>query len=240
MGKDYSMKNVLIVEDNLTMLRGLKDNFESRGYHVKTATDGELGLKAAITGKPDLIILDIMLPKKNGYEVCSLIRKRNLDIPIIMLTAKDQEKDVVLGLNLGADDYVTKPFSIKVLMARAEALRRRRRGVEPPVYEFGDCLLNIVDCTFLRDGEEVELTSEEFKLLHLFLRRRGDTLTREEILSSVWGHSHFITVRDVDKLVKALRSKIEPNPDAPTFIRAKEAKGYMFERPQENGNNTDS
>jgi DNA-binding response OmpR family regulator len=234
------MKNVLIVEDNLVMLRGLKDNFESKGYQVKTATDGELGLKAAITEKPDLIILDIMLPKINGYEVCSLIRKKNLSIPIIMLTAKDQEKDIVLGLNLGADDYVTKPFSIKVLLARAEALRRRRRDEEPPVYEFGNCLLNIIDCTFVRDGKEVTLTPEEFKLLHLFLRRSGDTLTRGEILSTMWGHSHFITVRDVDNLVNALRSKIEPDPNAPTYIHTKEVVGYRFERPEKNGNNTDS
>lgn len=234
------MKNVLIIEDNLTMLRGLKDNFESRGYQVKTATDGELGLKAAMTVKPDLIILDIMLPKINGYEVCSLLRKKKLDIPIIMLTAKDQEKDIVLGLNLGADDYVTKPFSIKVLMARAEALRRRRKDEEPPVYEFGNCLLNIIDCTFTRDGEDITLTPEEFKLLHLFLRRSGDTLARGEILSNVWGHSHFITVRDVDRLVDTLRGKIEPDPSAPIYIHTKEVMGYMFERPQQNGNNTDN
>ncbi len=233
------MKNVLIVEDNLTMLRGLKDNFESKGYNVKTATDGELGLKAAITEKPDLIILDVMLPKVNGYEVCSLIRKKNLDMPIIMLTAKDQEKDIVLGLNLGADDYVTKPFSIQVLMARAEALRRRK-DKEPPVYKFGDCLLNIVDCTFLRDGKEVALTPEEFKLLHLFLRRPGDTLARGEILSNVWGHSHFITVRDVDNLINVLRNKIEPDPNAPIYIHTEDVVGYRFERPQTNGNNTDS
>jgi DNA-binding response OmpR family regulator len=234
------MKNVLIVEDNIPMLRGLKDNFESKGYQVKTATDGELGLKAAITGKPDLIILDIMLPKMNGFEVCSHIRRQNLDVPIIMLTAKDQEKDIVLGLSLGADDYVTKPFSIKVLLARAEALRRRRKDEEPPVYEFGNCRLDIISCTFVRDGREVTLTPEEFKLLHLFLRRSGDTLTRGEILSTVWGHSHFITERDVDNLVNALRNKIEPDPNAPTYIHTKEVVGYRFERPETNGNNTDS
>jgi DNA-binding response OmpR family regulator len=233
------MKNVLIVEDNLTMLRGLKDNFESKGYHVKTATDGELGLKAAIAEKPDLIILDIMLPKINGYEVCSLIRRKNLNIPIIMLTAKDQEKDIILGLNLGADDYVTKPFSIKVLMARAEALRRRRKDEEPAVYEFGNCLLNIIDCTFVRDGKETTLTPEEFKMLHLFLRRSGDTLTRDEILNTVWGYSHFITLRDVDHLVNALRSKVEPDPNAPTYIHTK-GIGYRFERPEVDGNNTDN
>lgn len=234
------MKNVLIVEDNLTMLRGLKDNFESKGYQVKTATDGEQGLKAAMTEKPNLIILDIMLPKLNGYEVCSMLRKKNLDIPIIMLTAKDQEKDIVLGLNIGADDYVTKPFSIKVLLARAEALRRRRKDEEPSVYEFGTCTLDIVKGIFVRDGKEVTLTPEEFKLLHLFLRRHGDTLAKEEILSVVWGHSHFITVRDVDNLVNALRSKVEPDPNAPIYIQTRELKGYRFERSQTDGNNTGS
>jgi two-component system alkaline phosphatase synthesis response regulator PhoP len=233
------MKDVLIVEDNLTMLRGLKDNFESKGYQVKTATDGESGLKAALTGKPDLIILDIMLPKMNGYEVCSHIRKQNLDIPIIMLTAKDQEKDVVLGLNLGADDYVTKPFSIKVLLARAEALRRRK-DKEPPVYKFGNCALDVVDGIFTRDDKKVTLTPEEFKLLHLFLRRSGDTLTRGEILSAVWGQSHFINVRDVDNLVNALRSKIEPDPNAPTYIHTEEVVGYRFELPETNGNDIDN
>lgn len=233
------MKNVLIIEDNLTMLRGLKDNFESKGYQVKTATDGEQGLKAAMTGKPDLIILDIMLPKINGYEVCSLLRKKSLNIPIIMLTAKDQEKDIVLGLNLGADDYVTKPFSIKVLLARAEALRRRRKGEEPAVYEFGSCLLNIIDGTFVRDGKEVTLTPEEFKLLHLFLRRPGDTLVRDEILNAIWGYSHFITLQDVDRLVSTLRSKVEPDPNIPTYIHT-EGVGYRFERPEPDGNNTDN
>jgi DNA-binding response OmpR family regulator len=175
----------------------------------------------------------------NGYEVCSHIRKKNLDIPIIMLTAKDQEKDVVLGLNLGADDYVTKPFSIKVLLARAEALRRRK-DKEPSVYRFGNCILDVVSGDFTRDDKKVTLTPEEFKLLHLFLRRAGDILTRGEILSAVWGHSHFITVRDVDNLVNALRSKIEPDPNTPTYIHTEEVVGYRFERPQIDGNDIDN
>lgn len=233
------MKNVLIVEDNLAMLRGLKDNFESKGYHVKTATDGEMGLKTAMTEKPDFMILDIMLPKMSGFGVCSHIRKQNLDIPIIMLTAKDQEKDVVLGLNLGADDYVTKPFSIKVLMARAEALRRRK-DKEPPVYKFGNCVLNVVNDIFTRDDKKVTLATEEFKLLHLFLRRHGETIAKEDILSAVWGHSHFITIRDVDNLVSSLRSKVEPDPNAPIYIHTSELKGYRFERPETDGNSADN
>jgi DNA-binding response OmpR family regulator len=193
-----------------------------------------------MTEKPDLIILDIMLPKMNGYEVCGLLRKKNIDIPIIMLTAKDQEKDIVLGLNVGADDYVTKPFSIKVLMARAEALRRRSKDEEPQVYDFGNCTLNAVKGNFTRDGKDIALTPEEFKLLHLFLRRHGETLAKEDILSAVWGHSHFITVRDVDNLVNTLRSRIEPDPAAPIYILDRELKGYRFERPQTDGNSADS
>src|SRR5512136_2800423 len=132
------MESVLIVEDDPTMLIALKDNFEFKGYKVFTAADGEKGLEAALNAKPDLIILDIMLPKINGYEICRLIRKENLDMPIIMLTAKGEESDIVLGLNLGADDYVTKPFSIKELLARAEAMKRRTRMPEPEVFRFTD------------------------------------------------------------------------------------------------------
>jgi DNA-binding response OmpR family regulator len=229
------MKNVLIIEDNPAMLRGLKDNFETRGYQVHTAMDGEQGLKAAISERPDLVILDVVLPKINGYEVCSLLREKNPDTPIIIVTAKDEEKDIIFGLNLGADDYVTKPFSIKVLLARAEALRRRRRTGEPAVYEFGNCQLDTTSYTFMRNGREVTLTPREFKALHLFLRRNGDTITREEILNTVWGYSHFITLRDVDRLVNALRGKIESDPNTPTYIHTR-GVGYSFSWPETNGN----
>ena len=133
------METVLIIEDDPTMLRGLEDNFNLKGYRVKTARDGEQGLNAALDVKPDLIILDIMLPKINGYEICRLVRKEKLDMPIIMLTAKGEESDIVLGLNLGADDYVTKPFSIRELLSRVEAFLRRRRKAEPAIHKFGNC-----------------------------------------------------------------------------------------------------
>ncbi|MHC4843975.1 MAG: response regulator transcription factor, partial [Planctomycetota bacterium] len=132
------METVLIIEDDSTMLRGLKDNFEFKGYKVFTASDGEEGLKAALNKKPDLILLDIMLPKINGYEICRLVRQEGLEMPIIMLTAKGEESDIVLGLNLGADDYVTKPFSIKELLARSAAFLRRSRQNEQEVYEFSN------------------------------------------------------------------------------------------------------
>jgi DNA-binding response OmpR family regulator len=234
------MKSVLIIEDNPAMLRGLQDNFDLKGYRVKTARDGEEGLKAALKEKPDLIILDIMLPKINGFEVCSQIRRQNLDMPIIMLTAKDQESDVVMGLNLGADDYVTKPFSIKELLARAEAFMRRRSGEEPDVYEFGDCRLDIVNEIFTRKGQPVKLSPGQFKMLRLFLKRAGCTLTCDEIRSTVWGHSHFVTLRDIDEAVSTLQDKIEPNPGSPTFIHRIIDIGYKFKPPEPDGNNPDS
>lgn len=234
------MKSVLIIEDNSTMLRGLKDNFELKGYRVKTACDGEQGLNAALAENPDLIILDIMLPKINGYEICSQIRKKNLDMPIIMLTGKDQESDIVLGLNLGADDYVTKPFSIKELLARSEAVMRRRAKEEPAVYEFGNCQLDTISGALIRDGKEVKLTTGEFKMLHLFLRKAGCALTCDEIRNTVWGYSRFITLRDIDNTVITVRNKIEPDPNNPTFIRTIEGIGYKFEVPEPSGNDPDN
>ncbi len=234
------MKSVLIIEDNPTMRRGLEDNFEFKGYRVRTAWDGEQGLNTAMTENHDLIILDIMLPKINGYEICSRIRKKNLDTPIIMLTAKSRESDIVLGLNIGADDYVTKPFSIKELMARAEVFMRRRGKAEPEVYEFGNCRLDIASGTFTRDDRKVELTPGEFKMLHLFLRKTGCVQTCDEIRDAVWGYSYFITLRDIDNSVNVLRNKVEIDPDEPHFIRTVEGVGYIFEAPESNGNNTDS
>ena len=234
------MKNALIIEDNSTMLRGLKDNFELKGYRVKTARDGEQGLSAALAENPDLIILDVMLPKINGYEICSQVRKKNLDVPVIMLSARDRESDVVRGLNLGADDYVTKPFSIKELLARAQALMRRRGEDDPQVYEFGDCRLDTVAGTLTRDGQQVKLSPGEFRMLRLFLRRAGYTLTCDEIHGAVWGYSHFITGRDIGRTVSTLRNKIEPDPQNPTLIQTVKDIGYKFERPEKDGNNPDN
>lgn len=226
------METILIIEDDSTMLRGLKDNFEAKGYRVRTAVDGKQGLNAALSEKPDLVILDIMLPKINGYEVCSLIRKENLDMPIIMLTAKNQESDILLGLNLGADDYVTKPFSIKVLLARAEAFLRRRTDKEPDFYEFGNCRLDAVAGTLTSAGRRIELGPAEFKMLRLFLKRAGRILTRDEIRNAVWGYSRFITLQDIDRLVAVLRNKIEPDPSNPMFIHTVGQFGYKFEQPR--------
>ncbi len=223
------METVLIVEDDSTMLRGLKDNFEYSGYTVITAEDGEKGLNAALDAKPDLILLDIMLPKINGYEVCRLIRKEKLDMPIIMLTAKGEESDIILGLNLGADDYVTKPFSIKELLARAAAFLRRRKQEEKDVYGFGDCELDIPARKFTKKGKEIKLSPKEFKLLEHFLKREGRALTRDEILNAVWGYDSYVTDRSVDRFVTTLRNKVEPDPHNPAFIHTIREIGYKFE-----------
>ena len=226
------METILIVEDDSTMLRGLKDNFEFKGYRVLTAADGEEGLNAALDAKPDLIILDIMLPKINGYEICRLIRKENLDMPIIMLTAKGEESDVVLGLNLGADDYVTKPFSIKELLARAAAFLRRGRQAEQDVYEFGDYRLDIPARRLTRGGDEIKLSPKEFRLLEFFVKRPGRALTRDEILNVVWGYDCIVSPRSIDRFVTTLRNKIEPDPHSPSFIQTIREIGYRFEPPE--------
>ena len=226
------METILIVEDDPAMLRGLKDNFEFKGYRVLTAADGESGLNTALDKKPDLIILDIMLPKINGYEVCRLIRQEKLDMSIIMLTAKGEESDIILGLNLGADDYVTKPFSIKELLARAAAFLRRSRQVEQDVHEFADFRLDIPARKFSRGGEEIKLSPKEFKLLELFLKKPGRALTRDEILNAVWGYDCYVGPRTIDRFVTTLRNKIEPDPHNPTYIQTIREIGYKFEPPE--------
>jgi DNA-binding response OmpR family regulator len=236
------METILIVEDDPAMLRGLKDNFEFAGYHVLTADEGEAGLNAALNARPDLILLDIMLPKINGYEVCRLIRKQKLDMPIIMLTAKGEESDVVLGLNLGADDYVTKPFSIKELLARVEALRRRTRTAEPEVFRFAHFVLDLAARRVTRMGEgakgrkgeteEIRLSPKEFKLLEMFVKKPGRALSRDDILNLVWGYDSFTGPRTVDRFVTTLRNKIEPDPPNPVYIHTIRELGYKFDPPQ--------
>jgi len=227
------MERVLIIEDDATMLRALKDNFEFKGYGVVTASDGEQGLNAALDSKPDLIILDIMLPKINGYEICRLIREQELDMPIIMLTAKGEESDIVLGLNLGADDYVTKPFSIKELLARSAAFLRRRRQAERDVYEFGGFVLDIPARRLSKNDEEIKLSPKEFRLLEFFVKRCGRAITRDEILNKVWGYDCFVGPRSIDRFVTTLRNKIEPDVHNPTLIRTIREVGYKFEPPEQ-------
>jgi DNA-binding response OmpR family regulator len=221
--------SVLIVEDDETLRRGLSDNFRSDGYDVRTASDGKTALETALSDSTDLILLDIMLPKMNGYEICRRLRECDVESTIIMLTAKGQEDDIIRGLELGADDYVTKPFSIRELLARSRAFLRRKE--EPPraVIEFGECRLDLTAHKLFRQDAEVTLTSKEFQLLQYMATRPGRALSRREILDGVWGSSVIVTTRSVDRCVTTLRSKIEPNPKKPSSIKTIRDIGYRFE-----------
>ncbi|RYD77260.1 MAG: response regulator transcription factor [Verrucomicrobiaceae bacterium] len=221
--------NILIVEDDPVILRALKDNFTGKGFQVHTARDGDEGLNLALSQPLDLILLDIMLPKLNGYELCRAIRQEGRDLPIIMLTAKGQEEDIVRGLELGADDYVTKPFSIRELHARVQAFLRRRQAQVSPVYEFGMCRLDTTSHRLFKDSTEVILTTKEYRLLEFFLQRPGRALTRDSIMNSVWGSDLLVTSRSVDRCVTTLRGKIEPDPQHPRFIQTIRDVGYRFE-----------
>jgi DNA-binding response OmpR family regulator len=220
---------VLIIEDDSTLLRGLVDNFRGHDYHVIAAADGRQGLDAALAQSPDLVLLDIMLPKLNGYEVCRSIRQQGLDMPIIMLTAKGQEEDIVRGLELGADDYVTKPFSIRELLARAAAFLRRRRTEASEECRFGQCRIDFVARKFFRDEVETPLTAKEFRMLEHFAGRPGRAMTRNDLLNAVWGRSVIVTSRSVDRCVTTLRGKIEDDPHKPRHIITIRDIGYRFE-----------
>ena len=221
--------SVLIIEDDPALLRGLKDNFESQAYRVRLARDGREGLAAALANPPDLMLLDIMLPKMNGYEICRAIRAKQLEMPIIMLTAKGQEEDIVRGLELGADDYVTKPFSIRELLARAKAFLRRREAASSTLFQFGDCKLDLTSHKVFKNGREIALTTKEFRLLEFFVRRPGRALTRDQILDAVWGNEIVVNDRSVDRCVTTLRAKIESDPHHPVCIQTIRDIGYRFE-----------
>ena len=220
---------ILIVEDDPATLRGLKDTFTSKGWDVVTAQDGQIGLEASLNCSPDLILLDLMLPHVNGYEICRAVRERGLEMPILMLTAKGQEEDIVLGLNLGADDYITKPFRRNELIARANAFVRRSKAKRSMTYRFGDYELNLTAHKLFRNRDEVELTAKEFALLSYLVARRGCALTRNDILNAVWGNSVIVTGRSVDRCVATLRSRLESDPHQPVFIQTIRDVGYRFE-----------
>ena len=219
---------LLLVEDEPALARGLSDTLRAQGFEVHVAADGQLGLDMALSLRPDLILLDIMLPKINGFEVCRSLRGQGIDVPIVMLTAKGQEEDVILGLNLGADDYITKPFRTGELIARAKALLRRR-GADRVVQRFGPCEIDMTARKVLRDSIPLDLTAREFALLAYFASRPGRALARDTILNAVWGASVFVTPRSIDRCVATLRSKVEPDPHNPVYIQTIREIGYRFE-----------
>lgn len=219
---------ILVIEDEPEMARGIQFNLEARGYEVKTAANGEDGLDAATSFAPHLVLLDVMLPKRNGYDVCRALRKSQPDLPIVMLTAKGQEHDVVLGLKLGADDYVKKPFGVGELMARIETVLRRSKVIGPTSVAFGDVTADFEKYEATRDGKALELTPKEFEMLRYFAGHKGDVISRDALLDAVWGYSSLPTTRTVDTHIVKLRQKIERDPASPRHLVTVHGLGYKF------------
>jgi DNA-binding response OmpR family regulator len=228
--RDREMARILIVEDEPNMVAGLRDNFEFEGYQVISAPDGVAGLERALSEAPDLVILDVMMPRLSGLDVCKQLKAKRPSLPIIMLTARGQEVDKVVGLELGADDYVTKPFSIRELLARVKAVLRRAHTLpkEQEQYSFGDVQVNLKSCQVSRNGKALEFSAKEFELLKYFLCHPGETLSRDRLLEEVWGYDRFPTTRTVDAHIVRLRQKIEAKPDEPRFILTVHGTGYKF------------
>ena len=219
-------KTVLIVEDERAIVEILKFNLKREGYETMEALDGETGLKLALEGDPDLILLDVMLPKLNGFDICAAIRKAGRVTPVIMLTAREEETDKVFGLEAGADDYITKPFSMRELMARVKAnIRRRDKG---ELLQAGNLSIDPASFTVTKNGAPVELTQKEFDLLLYLIRERGRVFTREDLMQKVWNYDYFGDMRTVDVTVRRLREKIEDDPGKPALILTKRGVGYYF------------
>jgi two-component system alkaline phosphatase synthesis response regulator PhoP len=222
---------VLLVEDEPGLQLTLTDRLTAEGYHVETAGDGDAAVRRA-TGEPfDIILLDVMLPGRDGFEVARTVRQQGVATPILMLTARTQVVDRVVGLKLGADDYLTKPFETIELLARIEALLRRApaaSGVTLERYQFGDVLVDVRKAEVRRNGHLVDLSAKEFQLLRYFIEHRGATLSREELLTDVWGYHAAPSTRTVDVHVAWLRQKLEPNPRVPQFVLTVHGLGYKF------------
>ncbi len=224
------MTRILVIEDEPALLRGLADNLRRETYHVLTATDGESGLRLVYESKPDLLILDLMLPKISGYEICRQLRAEGLTTPILMLTARSEETDRVLGLDLGADDYVTKPFSIRELLARVRALIRRSKPAPLLVdsLTLGDITIDFRSYEARQGSQPLEMTRREFQLLRCLASRPNEVITRSELLDRVWGLEHYPTTRTVDNHVVSLRAKLEPDPTEPQHLLTVRGVGYKW------------
>jgi DNA-binding response OmpR family regulator len=226
------VRRILIVEDDLAILRGLKDNLEYESYEVLTATDGEQGYCLIQKKKPDLIILDLMLPKMSGYELCRKMREEGIVTPILMLTARGEEVDRILGLDLGADDYVTKPFSVPELMARIRAVLRRvqksKTGNLPEELRFGGVFVDFKRFEAQKAGKAINMSRKEFGVLRLLAARAGEVVTRDELLDEVWGYDQYPTTRTVDNHIALLRNKLEDDPANPQYLITIHGVGYKL------------
>jgi two-component system alkaline phosphatase synthesis response regulator PhoP len=222
---------VLLVEDEAGLILTLTDRLEAEGFAVKSAMDGESGLKLALSENFDLLILDVMLPKKNGYDICRDLRQKSINTPILMLTAKGETIDKVLGLKLGADDYLTKPFEVIELLARIEALLRRAPKTQlnsSDAFSFGDVEIDFKRAEVSKNSQTIELSAMEFKLLHFLIENRGAVHSRNQLLDEVWGYDAMPSTRTVDVHVAWLRQKLEDNPKYPQFIQTVHGLGYKF------------
>ncbi len=224
------MKRVLIIEDDPAVLKGLEESLSREHYEVITAMDGEHGYQLGKRENIDLIILDIMLPEKDGQEVCRDLRKSGINTPILMLTSKKEEVDKVVGLELGADDYVTKPFSIRELHARIKALLRRKAELKKDIdeYSFGNVHTDFKKQEASKKGKSLKLSAMEFKILKYFVQREGEVVTREMLLDNVWGYEEFPTTRTVDNYILSLRKKIEDSSSKPKHLLTVHTAGYKF------------
>jgi len=228
------MKKILVIEDDEAILIGLEDNLKNEGYDVIVARDGRDGLDLALHKPVDLILLDIMLPGINGYEICRELKKQNYEVPIIMLTAKTKEKDKVLGLDLGADDYVTKPFSIKELLARINAILRRYEKTEAlekdkiDIYIFKDITLDFKKYEAYKGSSTLKLTKLEFDILKFLIQHKNEVVTRDQLLNEIWGYDAFPTTRTVDNFIVRIRKAIEDDPKDPKIITSIRSVGYKF------------
>ncbi len=223
------MARILIADDEPEIVRGLEDNLRFEGYQTVSATNGQDAIALALSDAPDLVLLDIMMPRMSGWDVCRELRRRGVDVPVIMLTARGAEVDRVLGLELGADDYVTKPFSLRELLARVRAVLRRpgpRQKFEE--FAFGDVRVRPRGRQVFKAGREVRMTRKEFDLLVFLVEHRGEVITRERLLDEVWGYERFPTTRTVDTHVLKLRRKFEADPDRPRWILTVHGQGYRF------------
>jgi DNA-binding response OmpR family regulator len=223
---------VLVVEDDPTLRLGLTKTLRSEGFKVEVAKTGQEGLDAALSLRPDLVLLDVMLPGLNGFEICEELRRHDVDLPILMVTAKGEEQDRVRGLRLGADDYIVKPFGVAELLARVDAALRRRRlsARETAVVTFGIVRADFQAHAVTRAGVTVDMTAQEMKLLRFFVEHEGVLLPRQRILDAVWGSDYFGTDRTVDNFINRLRNKIEADPRAPRHLVTLRGAGYRFTR----------
>jgi DNA-binding response OmpR family regulator len=226
------MAKILIVEDEPSMRMGLQDNLEFEGYETDTAEEGDTGLKKIIENTYDLVLLDVMLPNLSGFDICKTARKKGINTPIILLTAKGEEIDKVLGLELGADDYITKPFSLRELLARIKAVLRRGETAgtvkSGSSFQIGRIEVNFASYSAVEDGDEVQMSHKEFEILNYLWKNRNRTVSRDDLLSSVWGYDEAPTTRTVDNFILKLRQKIEKDPNHPQVILTVHGIGYKL------------